>query len=87
MKGQIQRVDISAAPGMPSTMWKNTASGRTYRKLRQAVNDEGQEVNPDDYEIRTPRFKKFWNEYGKTILIAAIVSIAVLYGYKNFVNK
>ena len=83
MKTTIQRMDISAAPGTPSTLWVNNNSGKVYRKLKQALNDKGEEVNPDDIEIKTS-----WLKRNRKALIAgfigAVLAVAIVWVFLKY---
>ena len=69
----MKRIQISAAPGDPSTIWVSD-SGKQYRKLKQAQTDKGKEINADDYEIKT----NWWTRNWKTVTISFVTSVVVI---------
>ena len=82
----ITRIDISANPGEPSTMWQ-AESGNVYRTLKEAKEDTGENtVNPDDYEIKTG----WWVRNRRTVLISAGVCVflaVVWFVIKKYIKK
>lgn len=86
MNTGIKRIEISAKPGDPSTMWMSE-SGKIYRKLKEAQMDKGQTINPDDYEIDTNWFTRNWKTCAICSVIAVIISGLTLYCYINFIKK
>ena len=75
--GGVEVVHISAKEGDPSTFWKS-ASGKYYLTKSEAVNDNGNAVNPDDYRIDVSFFTKY-KTYILGALVAACVAAAVIY--------
>lgn len=68
----MKRIQISAAPGDPSTIWVSD-SGKQYRTKKEAMADKGTEINSNDYEIKT----NWWTRNWKTVTISAGVVIVL----------
>lgn len=78
MATELQHINISAAPGQPSTFWISP-SGRYYRTAAQAREDNpALAVNPADYIIQ----KSFWQRNRAWLIPLIIISLlAILVWY------
>ena len=68
----MQVMYVSAEPGNPSTLWQSD-SGKFYRTKKEALADSGEELKPDELEIKTSWLKR----NAKTIIISLCVSLIV----------
>ena len=78
MATPLQHINISAAPGQPSTFWIS-ASGRYYRTADQAREDNPDlALNPADYTLT----KSFWQRNRAWLLpLIILAALALLIWY------
>lgn len=69
----MKRMHISAEPGMPSTLWVSDTD-KCYRTKKEAEQDHGEVINPDDIEIKT----SWWTRNKKTVVISAATTLFIL---------
>lgn len=82
----MQVIQISAKPGDPSTLWKSD-SGKYYATKREAVNDSGTELNPDDYEIKTSWLRRNWKTVSISAGVFVVLAVAIYCVWKYYLKK
>lgn len=77
----MDKINISAAPGQPSTFW--TKDGVTWYRTKTDAEkgDTSKAVNPQDYEIK----KSFFAQHKVLCIILLVAALAAVgyYGYKH----
>lgn len=78
-------IHVSAKEGQPSTFWKSQ-SGKYYRTKKEATEDKGNAVNPNDYAVEVSFFVKYKN-YILGACVAALITAAIIYFAPKIVAK
>lgn len=77
----MQKMNISAAPGQPSTFWSQDGEHWYRTKAEAEKNDTAKAVNPKDFEIK----KSFFAQHKTVCIIVLVLLLAAagFYGYKK----
>lgn len=71
----MKRIQISAAPGDPSTIWVSD-SGKQYRTKKEALADKGVEIDSNNYEIKTNWWTRNWKDVTITVSVVVVLAAA-----------